>query len=125
MAVTAGKKIKTEVTFSRGNLSVIHQALACLKEEGYTVQGKTCMVIGNGEMGKIAAQTLRENGADVTVTIRQYRSGIVNIPQGCRRINTEREWTICRNVTWWSARQRVPITHFGASFSRKFIWSIR
>lgn len=87
MAVTAGKKIKTEVTFSRGNLSVIHQALACLKEEGYTVQGKTCMVIGNGEMGKIAAQTLRENGADVTVTIRQYRSGIVNIPQGCRRIN--------------------------------------
>lgn len=35
MAVTAGKKIKTEVTFSRGNLSVIHQALSCLKEEGY------------------------------------------------------------------------------------------
>ena len=87
MAVTAGKKIKTEVTFSRGNLSVIHQALSCLKEEGYEIQGKTCMVIGNGEMGKIAAQTLRENGADVTVTIRQYRSGIVNIPVGCKRIN--------------------------------------
>ena len=27
------------------------------------------MVIGNGEMGKMAAQTLREAGADVTVTI--------------------------------------------------------
>ena len=38
-------------------------------------------------MGKITAQTLRENGADVTVTVRQYRSGVVNIPMGCKRIN--------------------------------------
>ena len=45
------------------------------------------MVIGNGEMGKVAAQALREAGADVTVTIRQYRSGVVNIPLGCKRIN--------------------------------------
>ncbi len=87
MAITAGKKIKTEVAFSRGNLSVIHQAIACLREKGYEVKGKTCMVIGNGEMGKITAQTLRENGADVTVTVRQYRSGVVNIPMGCKRIN--------------------------------------
>ena len=45
------------------------------------------MVIGNGEMGKVAAQALQEAGADVTVTIRQYRSGVVNIPLGCKRIN--------------------------------------
>lgn len=45
------------------------------------------MVIGNGEMGKVTALALREAGADVTVTVRQYRSGIVNIPQGCERIN--------------------------------------
>ena len=38
-------------------------------------------------MGKMAAQTLREAGADVTVTIRQYRSGVVSIPVGCSRIN--------------------------------------
>ena len=44
-------------------------------------------MIGNGEMGKMAAQTLREAGADVTVTIRQYRSGVVSIPVGCSRIN--------------------------------------
>lgn len=87
MAVTAGKKIKTEVPFSHGNPSVIHQAIKFLKKQGYSVQGKTCMVIGNGEMGKVAAQTLREEGADVTVTVRQYRSGVVNIPFGCKRIN--------------------------------------
>lgn len=87
MAVTAGKKIKTEVPFSHGNPSVIHQALGFLESQGYQVKGKKCMVIGNGEMGKIAAQTLKEAGAEVAVTVRQYRSGIVQIPAGCSRIN--------------------------------------
>ena len=87
MEVTAGKKIKTEVPFSHGNPSVIHQAIQFLGQKGYSMQDKTCMVIGNGEMGKVAAQALREAGADVTVTIRQYRSGIVSIPAGCKRIN--------------------------------------
>lgn len=45
------------------------------------------MVIGNGEMGKVAAQTLRDAGANVTVTVRQYRSGMVSIPIGCSRIH--------------------------------------
>ena len=87
MAVTAGKKIKTEVPFSHGNPSVIHQAIEMLDRQGYCVQDKVCMVIGNGEMGKVAAQALMEAGADVTVTVRQYRSGMVNIPFGCKRIN--------------------------------------
>ena len=87
MAVTAGKKIKTEVPFSHGNPSVIHQAIRFLAEGGYDVRNKVCMVIGNGEMGKVAAQTLMESGADVTVTVRQYRSGMVSIPFGCKRIN--------------------------------------
>ncbi len=87
MAVTAGKKIKTEVPFAHGNPSVIHKAVSFLEEQGYSVRNKVCLVIGNGEMGKVAAQTLREWGGDVTVTIRQYRSGVVNIPVGCKRIN--------------------------------------
>lgn len=87
MAVTAAKKVKTKVVFSRGNSSVIHQAIRCLEEKGFSLFGKTCMVIGNGEMGKVAALALREAGAEVTVTVRQYRSGIVNIPKGCERIN--------------------------------------
>ena len=87
MAVTAGKKIKTEVPFAHGNPSVIHQAIRFLEEQGYFVRDKVCLVIGNGEMGKVAAQTLKECGADVTVTVRQYRSGMVNIPVGCKRIN--------------------------------------
>lgn len=87
MAVTAAKKVKTQVSFSRANSSVIHQAIERLEDQGFSIQGKTCMVIGNGEMGKVTALALKETGADVTVTVRQYRSGIVTIPQGCDRIN--------------------------------------
>ena len=87
MAVTAAKRVKTEVIFSRGNISVIHQALACLENQGFHLKGKTCMVIGHGEMGKVAALALKEAGADVTVTVRQYRSGMVSIPKGCGRIH--------------------------------------
>lgn len=87
MAVTAAKKVKTEVTFSRANTSVIHQAMERLRNQGFSFEGKTCMVIGNGEMGKVTALALKEAGADVTVTVRQYRSGVVNIPKGCKRIN--------------------------------------
>ena len=87
MAVTAGKKVRTNVTFSAGNHSVIHRALQTLRQEGLEVKGKKCMVIGNGEMGKLAATVLQQEGADVTVTVRQYRSGVVQIPQGCRRID--------------------------------------
>ena len=87
MAVTAAKRVKTEVVFSRGNSSVIHQAIQKLRETGYSLDGITCMVIGNGEMGKVAALALAEAGAHVTVTVRQYRSGIVSIPKGCDRIN--------------------------------------
>ena len=40
MAVTAGKKIKTEVPFSHGNPSVIHQAIEMLDRQGYCSTGK-------------------------------------------------------------------------------------
>lgn len=87
MAVTAGKKVKTEVSFSRANYTAMDSAVAMLKEHGIDLKKTTCMVIGNGEMGKLAALTLKKQEADVTVTVRQYRSGVVNIPHGCERID--------------------------------------
>ena len=111
MAVTAGKKIKTEAPLAHGNPSVIHQAVCSLKSQGYEIKGKTCMVIGNGEMGKVAAQTLREAGADVTVTVRQYRSGIVEIPEGCKRINYGERMEYLPNAIWLSAQRQALILH--------------
>ena len=44
-------------------------------------------MIGNGVIGRLTAQTLLEEGADVTVTVRQYHRGIVDIPAGAARID--------------------------------------
>lgn len=87
MAVTAGKQVKTEVSMDKSNFSAAHQAIHFLREQGVVFSKKKALVIGNGEMGKITAQALMEEGADVTVTVRQYRSGVVNIPQGAKRVN--------------------------------------
>lgn len=87
MAVTAAKRVKSEVLLSGKDQSVIHHAVEVLKERGYTFADKTCMVIGNGEMGRLSATLLAQEGADVTVTVRQYRNGMVQIPQDCRRID--------------------------------------
>lgn len=86
-AVTAAKRVKTQVVLSKANQSVIHKAVEKLQAAGICLQNKKCMVIGNGEMGRLTAELFMEQGADVTVTVRQYRSGIVNIPPQCKRIN--------------------------------------
>ena len=86
-AVTAAKKVKTGIALSPSDQSAVHIAIQTLKEQGYIFEGKTCMVIGNGVMGKLAANQIRRQGADVTVTVRQYRSGIVEIPEKCHRID--------------------------------------
>lgn len=86
-AVSAAKKVKTDIHFTRANVTAIGQAVQLLKETGFDPAGRRCMVIGNGEYGRLAAETLREADADVTVTVRQYHSGMVLIPEGCRQIH--------------------------------------
>lgn len=86
-AVTAAKKVKTEVALPAADQSVVHTAVRQLTEEGFSFAGKKCLVIGNGVMGKLSATLLRNQGADVTVTVRQYHSGVVEIPGSCRRID--------------------------------------
>ena len=86
-AVTTAKEIKSSIPFDRGNRSAATAAILQLQKEGAVFEGKNVLVIGNGMMGKLAAQALREAGARVTVTVRQYHSGIVDIPEGVSRIN--------------------------------------
>lgn len=89
MAVTAAKKVKTEVKFSRADSSAIEQAVKLLKQEGFDLKDKKCLVIGNGEYGRLAAVTLRDRGADVMMTVRQYHHGLVQVPEGCTRVDYE------------------------------------
>lgn len=87
MALTGAKQAKTAMQTSMANTGAVGLSMARLRAEGYDFRGKTALVIGNGKMGKLAAQALQEAGANVTVTVRQYRSGVVEIPLGCKRID--------------------------------------
>ncbi len=87
MAVTAAKRAKSCMQTSLTNANAVGCAIRRLQAEGFGFQDKSCLVIGNGRMGKLAAQSLREAGARVTVTTRQYRSGVLLIPSGCARID--------------------------------------
>ena len=87
MAITAAKKVKSGMQTSTANAGAVGSCMELLRSEGYDFRGRKCLVIGNGRMGKLAATALREAGADVTVTVRQYRSGVVEIPVGCARID--------------------------------------
>lgn len=86
-AITAAKKVKTNIRLTSASSSVMEQIMPCIMEGKTSLEGKKCLIIGNGEMGRIAAQAFLNEKADVTVTIRQYRSGIVNVPTECRRVN--------------------------------------
>ncbi|SFB18179.1 glutamyl-tRNA reductase [Acetitomaculum ruminis DSM 5522] len=87
MAITSAKKVKTNVHFSTANYSAINEAIKMAKKHKFVFKDAKCLVIGNGEMGKLAAKAMRDEGAKVTVTVRQYKSGVVMIPDGCERIN--------------------------------------
>lgn len=116
MAVTAGKQVKTEVSMDKANFSAAHQAIHFLKEKGMELQGKKALVIGNGEMGKITAQALMEEGAEVTVTVRQYRSGMVNIPKGAKRMDYGERYRVlpdCDVIFSATASPNLTITRAG------------
>jgi len=82
-AITAAKQVKSGVRFTRAYATAVDQAIELLEQSGIDFPQATCMVIGNGEYGRLAAITLRERGAHVLVTVRQYTHGTVKVPQGC------------------------------------------
>ena len=84
-AVTAAKRIKTEVRFSHAEQSAASKALEVLL--GQKEPLKRVLVIGNGEIGRLTAQKLLENGYHVTMTLRQYRHGSVDLPPGVSAVD--------------------------------------
>ena len=82
-AVTAGKRTRTEVHVSRGVPSMGTRCREILERELGDLSGKRILVIGNGQMGRLAAEVLRDAGAQVSVTLRTYRHGETLVPAGC------------------------------------------
>ena len=86
-AITASKKIKTQIKFSKASFSVIDSVINKLQSLNICIKNKNCLVIGNGEMGRLASEVFIKNGANVTMTLRQHHKGNAVIPVGVNIIN--------------------------------------
>lgn len=93
-AVTAGKQVKTETRLV--NVPTSAAEIGVRKAEQYwgSMQGKRAVVIGNGEMGRLAAAALHERGAAVTVTLRSYHHGETVVPAGCATYPYEQRYDV-------------------------------
>ncbi|MEG1884355.1 MAG: NAD(P)-dependent oxidoreductase, partial [Clostridia bacterium] len=91
IAVTAAKKIKSTMCFHCADESVegrIHRLVI-----SYTQQPlRSVLVIGNGEMGRLAATSLLAAGLDVTMTLRSFRHGEAKIPEGVQVLAYEQRY---------------------------------
>ena len=82
-AISAGKEIRTKAHLTSVPTSASSMAVALLRDKLGNLTGLNAVVIGNGEMGRLAADLLYQAGAKVSVTLRTYRHGQTIIPSGC------------------------------------------
>ncbi len=82
-AISAGKEVRTKARLTAVSSSAASMAAALIKEKLGALTHKKAMVIGNGEMGRLAASLLQKEGCDVLVTLRSYRHGETIVPPGC------------------------------------------
>lgn len=82
-AVTGAKKVKTKVCIAKRNRSLPEVIVTTLEEQYGALKGRQCLVIGNGEMGRLMASYLVTKGAKVAMTLRQYKKKEAIIPSGC------------------------------------------
>lgn len=98
-AVTAAKRVKTTMHLTALDSSVATRAVDLLDAQlGGTLAGTRCLVIGNGEMGRLAASSLVARGCDVCMTLRQYKAGNAAVPQGCTAIAYDDRYAALQNT---------------------------
>lgn len=92
-ALAAAKKVKTEVRLTSVKASVVSGLVNVLKAGTDGIRGKKCLVIGNGLIGRLAAASMVYEGAFVTVTVRNYKTRKVEIPEGCKVVDYKDRYT--------------------------------
>jgi glutamyl-tRNA reductase len=88
LAIQAAKAIRTNVVLKSPEAdSVPGKAVDKLKMLCQSLAGKNAVVIGNGWMGKLVAELLIAEKANVTITLRENKKGFIQIPNGANTIN--------------------------------------
>lgn len=89
-AVTCAKKSRSSVTLKAVSPSVATGAVEMLDDYLEKNPGAKALVIGNGEIGRIAAASLAKKGCEVYMTLRTYKYRQNVIPEGCVAIPYEK-----------------------------------
>lgn len=89
-ALAAGKKVKTEIHMSNVSRSAAKDMIDILEERIGSVKGVECLVIGNGQMGKLVVNTMLAHGGRVSMTLRRKFHGRDEqeslMPKNCKMI---------------------------------------
>jgi len=107
-AVTSAKKVRTGVRLTAVDRSAAGTVVRMLKERFGCLKDIPCMVVGSGEIGRLAVKGLIAEGCRVTMTLRQFKSGDAVIPSGCETIHYEDRYELYPKVRVVISATRSP-----------------
>ena len=97
-AIQAAKKVKTNVILKTlGTDSVPSKSIAKLKSI-CSLAYKNAVVIGNGQMGRLVSELLIHEKANVTVTLREYKYGVIQVPKRANTISYSERYSAIENA---------------------------
>lgn len=97
LAVTAGKAVRSQIRLEYVPHSAAETAVQRAESALGVLVGTHVLVIGNGEMGRLACKLFRDKGARVTVTLRTYRKGETVVPFGCDTVMYDKRYEAVAN----------------------------
>ena len=80
LAIKAAKAIKTNVILKSIGISSVPDKTVDKLKTISPLAGRNAVVIGNGQMGRMVSGLLIREKANVTVTLREYKKGVIQIP---------------------------------------------
>lgn len=111
-AIGAAKEVRSCISLAEADGSTARKVISLLKERAGEIRGLPCLVIGNGQMGRLTAEALVQQGAEVKMTLRRAMHGIRPtasiIPEGCEMIPYEERLKALTSSTIVISATRSP-----------------
>ena len=90
-AISAGKKVKTNIDFNISDNSTALKAVSILKEHDSI---NKVLIIGNGVIGRLVGESLVANNFESTMTLRQFKSGAISVPRKVDTVNYAERYSV-------------------------------
>ena len=90
-AISAGKKVKTNIDFNLSDNSTALKAVSILKEHDDI---NNVLIIGNGVIGRLVGESLVANKFEATMTLRQFKSGAISVPRKIDTVNYAERYSV-------------------------------